>query len=106
MRARTTIAVAALALAALSTGEARAQAKKWTDIKSPPLAACQVEKPETFPLKNGMKVFLMEDHELPVININVRVKTGAYWEPQDKVGLARLTGLVMRTGGTTSMTGD
>ena len=106
MRARNTIAVAALALAALSAGEARAQAKKWTDIKSPPLPAFQVEKPETFTLKNGMRVFLIEDHEVPVVNVNVRIKTGAYWEPQDKVGLARLTGLVMRTGGTTSMTGD
>ena len=48
----------------------------------------------------------MEDHELPLIDVNVRIRTGGYWEPQDKVGLARLTGGVLRTGGTASMTGD
>jgi len=80
MRARTGIAVFGLGLAVLAAGQARAQAKRWTDIKSPPLPAFQVEKPETFTLKNGMRVFLMEDHELPVVNVNLRIKTGGYWD--------------------------
>ena len=98
----TTILLAGLGLAS----DAAAQAKRWTDIKSTPLPAMEVSKPETYTLKNGLKVFLMEDHELPIIDVNVRIRTGGYWEPQDKVGLARLAGLVMRTGGTASMTGD
>jgi len=85
---------------------AYAQAKRYTDIKSPPLPGFVVPKPETFTLRNGLRVFLMEDHEIPVISVRTLVRTGAFYEPQDKIGLARLTGVVQRTGGTTSMSGD
>ena len=101
----TRFAVATLA-AVLSAAPASAQAKRFTDIKSPALPAFEIPKPETFTLKNGLRVFLMEDHELPIVSATVRVRTGGFWEPQDKVGLARLTGTVQRTGGTTSMSGD
>jgi zinc protease len=100
---RMTIALLAGALLALP---AAAQAKRYTDIKSPPLPDFKVPQPETFTLKNGMRVFLMEDHEIPIITVRALVRTGSFWEPQGKIGLARLTGVVQRTGGTTSMTGD
>ena len=92
--------------AALLSFPAAAQARRYTDIKSPALPAFVVPQPETFTLANGLRVFLMEDHEIPVISVRTFVRTGAFWEPQDKIGLARLTGAVQRTGGTTSMTGD
>lgn len=92
--------------AALLSFPGASQVKRYTDIKAPTLPAFVVPKPETFTLANGMRVFLMEDHEIPVISVRTLVRTGAFWEPQDKVGLARLTGAVQRTGGTTSMTGD
>jgi zinc protease len=50
-------------------------------------------------LENGMVVYLLEDHELPLISISATVRTGAWLDPTDKVGLATLTGSVMRTGG-------
>ena len=53
-----------------------------------------------------MIVYLLEDHELPIIDISVRIRTGSLYEPADKVGLASITGAVMRTGGTTTKTGD
>jgi zinc protease len=96
----------ALVAASLLASPALAQAKKYTDITFPPLPAFEVPKPQTFTLKNGLRVFLMEDHELPLITARVVVRTGAFWEPQDKIGLARFAGSVMRTGGTASMTGD
>lgn len=96
-----------LATALLATcGPAFSQAKKWTDIATPPLPAFTVPKPETFTLKNGMRVLLMEDHEIPVINMRALVRTGSFWEPQDKTGLARITGSVERTGGAGDRTGD
>lgn len=55
-------------------------------------------------LSNGVVVFLVEDHTLPLVNIQLLVRTGAYLEPADKVGLAALTGSQMRAGGTASMT--
>ncbi len=85
---------------------AAAQAKRYTDIKSTPLPKFDVPKPETLTLPDGLRVYLMEDHEIPVIAVRTIIRTGAFWEPQDKIGLARLTGVVQRTGGTTSMNGD
>jgi zinc protease len=59
-----------------------------------------------YTLKNGMRVFLMEDHELPLIQVSSRIRTGAWYEPADKVGLASIMGAVQRSGGTTTMPAD
>ena len=53
-----------------------------------------------------MKVFLLENHELPLINGFVLVRTGNLFDPKDKIGLAELTGVVMRSGGTKTKTGE
>jgi len=100
---RLTIACLTATLLALPVA---AQVKSYTEIKKTPLPDFKVAQPETFTLKNGMRVFLMEDREIPVVSVRALVRTGSFWEPRDKVGLARLTGVVQRTGGTTSMTGD
>ena len=54
-------------------------------------------------LGNGVVVFVVEDHELPLVSISVTVRTGDYLEPTDKIGVASLTGSQMRSGGTTTM---
>ena len=56
--------------------------------------------------ENGMILYLLEDHDLPIFNITARIRTGAIYEPQEKAGLASLTGFVMRSGGTVSMPAD
>lgn len=53
-------------------------------------------------LSNGVVVFVVEDHELPLVTVAVTVRTGAYLDPPDKAGLAALTGSQMRAGGTTT----
>jgi zinc protease len=53
-----------------------------------------------------MRLFLLENHELPLINMSVMIRTGSVYEPAEKIGLVSIAGEVMRTGGTTSMTGD
>src|SRR3990172_9957938 len=60
---------------------------------------------ERIVLSNGMILYILEDHELPLINIHSVLKTGAYFDPDGKEGLADLTGTVMRTGGTETMSG-
>jgi predicted Zn-dependent peptidase len=50
-------------------------------------------------LKNRMVIYLLEDHELPLVTIAALIRTGSWLDPSDKVGLAALTGAVMRTGG-------
>ena len=57
-------------------------------------------------LANGMRLFLLEDHELPLVSVSARIRVGSIYEPPDKIGLASITGSVMRTGGTISRTGD
>ena len=54
-------------------------------------------------LENGMVVYLLEDHELPLVTVNATLKTGSWLDPPEKVGLAGMTGAVMRTGGSTGM---
>ncbi len=63
-------------------------------------------KGERVELDNGLILYVMEDHELPILNLSVIIRTGSIYEPTDKVGLAKLTGKVMRIGGTHSMTPD
>jgi len=62
-----------------------------------------IPKSERVELANGMVVYLLEDHELSLVNMTAYVGTGSIYEPADKVGLASLTGAVMRSGGTVSL---
>ena len=61
---------------------------------------------EPVKLSNGMEVYLLEDHELPLFKVFALVRTGSVYEPDDKLGCAELTGVVMRTGGTRTMSGN
>lgn len=76
------------------------------DLKFPPLRPFPAPNVEAVTLPNGMRLFLLEDHELPVINGAARIRTGSLFDPPDKIGLAALTGAVMRTGGTKTRTGQ
>ena len=78
----------------------------YKKLKYPKLKEIQIPEPMRYELSNGMVVYLLEDHTLPTIGASVMVHTGSRYEPADKVGLANITGQVMRTGGTTSKTGD
>ena len=76
-------------------------------LKYPPLSKIEVPQPDKVILDNGMTIYLIEDHTLPRFTVSVSLnKCGSYLEPPGKIGLADMTGEVMRTGGTTHMTGD
>ena len=51
-------------------------------------------------LSNGVVVFVVEDHTLPLVNVAVTIRTGSYLEPPGKTGVAGLTGSQLRAGGT------
>lgn len=104
---RSALIVLCLAAAlATAVAPASAQAKKWDQIRYPKLQPFSIPKPETFTLPNGMTVFLVEDRELPLVDVVARVRTGSFYEPAEKTGLADLMADVQRSGGTTRMTGD
>lgn len=69
------------------------------DIKYPQL---DFKPPKTVrvALKNGMVLHLLEDHELPLLEITSLVRIGSAWEPAEKAGLAALAGHLWRSGGT------
>jgi zinc protease len=82
------------------------QQADYKSLKYPKLRDIEVPEVEQVTLGNGMRLFLLEDHELPLINMSVIIRTGSVYEPAEKIGLASITGEVMRTGGTASKTGD
>ncbi len=78
----------------------------YKELKYPKLGEVEIPKVEKATLANGMQLFLLEDPELPLINMFAMIRSGSIYEPTDKIGLASITGTVMRTGGTTTKTGD
>jgi zinc protease len=100
-----TVAVSAQQTA--PTGVRRAPAEpSYKDLKFAPLPPIKVPEPVEFKLSNGMRVFLLEDHELPLITGNALIRTGNLFDPPNKRGLAGLTGEVLRSGGTRTKSGD
>ena len=57
-------------------------------------------------LKTGPVAYLVPDHELPLVNIRILVRTGDYLEPETKTGVAGLTGSLLARGGTKSKTAE
>lgn len=80
--------------------------KRWDEIEYPPLNSFEKPDIEIFQLENGITFYLVEDDELPLINLRVLVRTGGVLVPNEKAGLQSIVGTVMRTGGTTSIDSD
>ncbi len=53
-------------------------------------------------LASGSVAYLVEDHQLPLINLSVTMRAGSYRLTPEEAGLASLTGSQMRGGGTTT----
>ena len=101
--------IAALVLAAMPS--ARAQQAAIPDnpeklVFAPIAYTPPVAKDARVVLKNGMVVYILEDATLPLVNIELLVRTGSYLEPAGKEGLASLTGSQIRRGGTRTLTAE
>ncbi len=81
-------------------------ARHYTELKFTPPSETQIPAYTHFQLDNGITVYLMEDHELPLVSGTALFRTGDRLEPANQVGLASLVGEVMRTGGTRQHTAD
>lgn len=88
------------------TAGRQASLPSYKDLKFPPLKQVEIPKVSTYTLPNGMRLYLLENHELPLVSGFALVRTGNLFDPPDKIGLAGMTGTVLRTGGTKSKTGD
>lgn len=78
----------------------------WKKVAIPALPAFHPKQPTKFVLKNGMTIFLQEDHELPFINGFIIIRGGSRDEPAAKTGLVDLYAQAWRTSGTATTSGD
>jgi zinc protease len=104
-----TLLPAALLLAAISSVPARATDTSIYDpkkITTPAIGKIPAVKPERFMLPNGVVVYLLESHDLPVVRGVAYFACSPTFTPADRAGLPGLTGEVMRSGGTAAHPGD
>ncbi|MFM7471639.1 MAG: insulinase family protein, partial [Nodosilinea sp.] len=78
----------------------------YDDLKFAPLAELKIPPFERYQLANGLVVYLMENHELPLVSGTATFSTGSRFEPARQVGLAAITGEAMRLGGTQKLAPD
>lgn len=63
----------------------------------------EVEKAQ---LDNGIRVYLRENHELPLVELTVMVEGGSIYDPAGKSGLSQLFAEVLKTGGSQSISAE
>ena len=104
---RGSVAGVLMLVVSLSLVPADANAKEpWERFDFPELGEVQIPDYERHVLENGLTVFLLEDDKWPLVEGRIMVRTGAPFEPPEKVGLASVTGNVLRTGGTETIPAD
>ncbi len=113
MTRRRTIPALALAAASLAGGGAAAPAPAQNTSQ----AVAQLERsftrlrfapptPRQVRLSNGVTVFLVEDHDLPTLNVNIVSRAGVGHLPDSLWAVGWAADNLMRTGGTTALTPD
>jgi len=109
MRRRTTMVLLAAALAAglvwLASASPSLAAKRPHPTKLS-YAAVKLTTPQAaeISLSNGLTGFLIEDHEIPVVDVAILVKT--YFPDRAKYGLNGMAQWVIRNGGTATWPGE
>src|SRR5580692_3100453 len=98
--------IALLAFLAFSAALTAQQNKPWENIPIPKLHEFKPQQPKRIELKNGIVIFLQEDHELPFVSGAVLIPGGSRDEDPAKTGLVGLYGQTWRTSGTAMLDGD
>ncbi len=88
-------------LLAASTLSAGAVVPK-TDRREIDIPKIEIEpvNPQVAELANGIRLLVLRNDRLPLVDIVVMVRTGELYEPPGRAGLADMTGRLLRTGGT------
>ena len=80
--------------------------KHYTELEFAPPPEVHFPPYDRYQLDNGMVVYLVEDHDLPLVEGKALIRTGSRYESSKQVGLSQLVGTVMRSGGTKSHSAD
>jgi zinc protease len=78
----------------------------YNELKYPELRPIAAPDIHSVTLGNGIRLLLLENHELPLINGTVLVRTGSAFDPPEKLGVAAIAEQTMLEGGTTGRPGD
>ena len=81
----------------LVTLQLSAQIDRSVQPKPGPSPKINLEKPQTFELKNGLKVLVVENHTLPRVNAALTIDNNPIFEG-DKAGESNLTGSLLGSG--------
>ncbi len=90
-----------LPIACLLCWVATALAVPPTGIEYPELKYT-LPKAERITLPNGIVLYLLEDHDLPLVEVEARLRGGSLYEPAEKAGLSTVFVRAWRNGGTTA----
>lgn len=85
-----------LILAFLAVGS-YAQIDRSIMPESGPAPEINLEDPQTFDMKNGLKILVVENHKLPRVSIQLRIDNAPVLEG-DKAGVSSLTGSLLGKG--------
>ena len=74
--------------------------QEWrkTAPKAGPPPSVHLPVPATFALDNGLKVYVVENHALPILSASLVSRAGSETNPKDKAGLATLVAETMGDG--------
>jgi len=104
MRLRASLGLVLVAVAALAAPVSlRARARHPSELEYPKMTLSTPDY-EELEFDSGLTGFFVEDHEIPMVSIRMRMRTAP--PPADKVGLNRLTAWVIRNGGSENWPGD
>jgi len=101
-RIRAIIGGAAFIALAVGLGSAPAAAQRKEQPPAPaPLRPVEFPAFHERTLKNGVQVIIVENHEQPVVSVNLQLRSGAKHDPAGKAGVASLTASLLDKGTTT-----
>jgi zinc protease len=100
------IALVCAGLVMTGAAETYRHAQSDKSFKFPKLREIQVPPIQSMVLNSQMNVFLMEDHQLPLVKMYFIIRTGTVFDPKEMVGLASLTLDQIRSGGIPGLDGD
>lgn len=95
------ILVIILSLILISWTQGYAGKKRGLDkLKYPELRKFSLPQIEKFNLENGIKLRLIKNEKLPLIDLYIMFKGGDVYDPGNKVGIGEITAQLLRIGGT------
>lgn len=101
-------ALAAAVVGAVAGGAFAADVSIYNpkSLPVPPIGKIPAVTPERFVMPNGVVVYLLENHDLPVVKGTAYFRSSPAFEPANRAGLLSLAGEVIRSGGSATHSGD